>query len=263
MPPTLILVRHAQGLHNVDKDYDIPDPVLTELGQQQCLELKANIMPRIPRDFDVGLILVSPMIRTIQTALLAFGDLIAQGVPIVADADWQENSTAPCDTGTPLPQLLTLFPQVNFSLVDPLFPDKSSTPLAAARYGHTRRAILARGQRALTGIRDRYAKYYGDDHGENGDQKEKKKKAIVVVSHSGFLRVGLTGRWYMNADYRVFELEGGGLNSEDEGDGVRLREWEGMDKGGLGKSREVVVPLGDDLPEEEGEEADVEVVDGL
>ncbi|KAK4139157.1 uncharacterized protein C8A04DRAFT_16110, partial [Dichotomopilus funicola] len=171
--------------------------------------------------------------------------------------------TAPCDTGTPLPKLLTLFPQVNFSHVDPLFPDKSSTPLAAARYGHTRRAILARGQRALAGIRDRYAEYYGDHHGENGDQKEKKQKAIVVVSHSGFLRVGLTGRWYMNADYRVFELEGGDSSSGEGDEGVRLREWEAMEKGGLGKSRVVVVPLGDDLPEEEGEEADVEVVDAL
>lgn len=46
-------------------------------------------MPRIPRDLDVGLIVVSPMRRTIETALLAFGDLIARGIPVVAHAGWQ------------------------------------------------------------------------------------------------------------------------------------------------------------------------------
>jgi hypothetical protein len=46
-------------------------------------------MPRIPNDLDVGLIIVSPMKRTIETALLAFGDLIDRGVPIVAHAGWQ------------------------------------------------------------------------------------------------------------------------------------------------------------------------------
>lgn len=46
-------------------------------------------MPRIPNDLDVGLIIVSPMKRTIETALLAFGDLIERGIPIVAHAGWQ------------------------------------------------------------------------------------------------------------------------------------------------------------------------------
>jgi hypothetical protein len=40
----------------------------------------------------VGLIIVSPMKRTIETALLAFGELVERGVPIVAHAGWQGTS---------------------------------------------------------------------------------------------------------------------------------------------------------------------------
>ncbi|KAH6842367.1 histidine phosphatase superfamily [Chaetomium sp. MPI-CAGE-AT-0009] len=226
MPPTVILVRHAQALHNVDKDYTIHDPVLSDLGRKQCAELKAHIMPRIPKDFDVGLIIVSPAIRTIETALLAFGDLIDKGVPIVAHAGWQENSLQPCDTGSPLPTLATLFPQVDFTTVDPLYPDKTSAA-AAPLYGYTRQAITSRGETVLRELRAR------------------PEKAVVVVSHSGFLRVGVTGRFFMNADFRVFEFL-----PEGEGDG--LRSWEGMEEGGMGWSWERVVPLGDGLPDAEG-----------
>ncbi|KAH6617477.1 histidine phosphatase superfamily [Chaetomium tenue] len=243
MPPTVILVRHAQALHNVEKDYSLHDPVLSELGRQQCAELKAHITPTILKDLDVGLIIVSPSIRTIETALLAFGDLIGKGVPIVAHAGWQGNSLSPCDTGTPLPTLTKLFPQIDFSTVDPLYPDKTS-PAAAPIYGCTRPAILARGQAVLRDLRAR------------------PEKAVVVVSHSGFLRVGVTGRFFMNADFRVVEfLEGDG----EGGGGVGLRLWEGMEAGGMGWSWDRVVPLGDGLPEEDGavDGAAAEVVDGV
>ncbi|KAL2127869.1 hypothetical protein VTI74DRAFT_10031 [Chaetomium olivicolor] len=101
MSPTIILVRHAQALHNVDKDYSLHDPELSELGRQQCAELKANLVPRIPKDLDVGLIIVSPMKRTIETALLAFGELIERGIPIVAHAGWQETPSNPATRDLP------------------------------------------------------------------------------------------------------------------------------------------------------------------
>lgn len=46
-------------------------------------------MGRIPKELDVGLIVVSPMVRTLETAMLAFEGLIDKGVPIVAHAGWQ------------------------------------------------------------------------------------------------------------------------------------------------------------------------------
>lgn len=99
-----------------------------------------------------------------------------------------ENSNKPCDTGTPPAQLAREFPEVDFAAVDPVYPDKTSPPAAA--YHYTRSAILARGQTALGRLRAR------------------PEKVIVVVSHSGFLRVAVTGCFYFNADYRVFDFAG-------------------------------------------------------
>ncbi|KAK4186797.1 histidine phosphatase superfamily [Podospora australis] len=228
MPPTLILVRHAQALHNVDRDYSIADPELSALGREQCLELKANLVPKVLSQEDlpeVGLILVSAMRRTIETALLAFPELIEKGIPIVAHAGWQENSAQPCDIGSSISALKAEFPQVDFSSVDPVYPDKTSP--AGAKYAYNKKAIMARGRSVLAEL------------------KERPEKAIIVVSHSGFLRVGVTGRWYFNADYRVFDFA-----SEDKDD-LSLKEREWTEKGGLGWSFEERVELGYGLPEED------------
>lgn len=52
-----------------------------------------------------------------------------------------------------------------------------------------------------------------------------------MVSHSGFLRVGVSQRHYANADYRVFDF----AKSETD----ELVEWEATEErgGGMGKSR--------------------------
>ncbi|KAK0615360.1 histidine phosphatase superfamily [Bombardia bombarda] len=226
MPPTIILVRHAQALHNVNQDYSIPDPELSELGRNQCNDLKANLLGKIPGEFDVGLIVVSAMRRTIETALLAFGPLIEQGIPIQAHAGWQENSANLCDTGSPIPALVAEFPQVDFSHVDPVFPDKTSP--AGAKYAYTKQAILARGQSSLA---DLYAR---------------PEKVIIVVSHSSFLRQSVTGWWFFNADYRVFDFEE--KKSEDEP--FRLKQWDQTLNGGLGWSWKEQVELGSGLPED-------------
>ncbi|KAL2162495.1 hypothetical protein VTH06DRAFT_7409 [Thermothelomyces fergusii] len=230
-------------------NYAIHDPVLSKLGREQCAQLREHLVPRIPRDLDVGLIIVSPMIRAIETALLAFGELVERGIPIVAHAGWQENSLQPCDTGTPVGELAARFPQVDFSRVDPLYPDKTSAG-AAARYGFTRRAVVGRGRAVLRELRAR------------------PEKAVLVVSHSGFLRVAVTGCYFMNADYRVFEF----ADDDDEGadggggSGPRLREWDETRRGDMGWSWDDRVPLGDGLPDDDGDDDDADpwaAVDGV
>lgn len=71
------------------QDYEIHDPDLTELGRNQSKELREKLIQTLPGQLDVGLILVSPMRRTCQTALIALDWLIEQGVPIQAHAGWQ------------------------------------------------------------------------------------------------------------------------------------------------------------------------------
>ncbi|KAF2966040.1 hypothetical protein GQX73_g7509 [Xylaria multiplex] len=227
MPPTLILVRHAQAEHNDTKDYSIHDPSLTELGREQCVRLRNGLI-QDPLAQQAELIITSPMRRTIQTALGTVDWLIEKGVKIQADADWQENSAKPCDVGSTICKVADEFPGIDYSTVDPVWPDKTSP--AGGRYHYTKAAITARAQGALQ-------KLY-----------ERPEKVIVVVSHSGFLRLGVTGSWFFNADYRVFEFAA----MQGPGSPYRLEQHASTKEkgGGLGYSWTEQVLLGSDLPDE-------------
>ncbi|CBX97123.1 hypothetical protein IAQ61_007937 [Plenodomus lingam] len=233
MPPTLILIRHAQAEHNVSSDWSIRDAPLTELGKQQCLELQESL-----RNSEIGnqveRIVVSAQRRTLQTATIGLDWLIKKGVPVVPSALWQENADKPCDTGSPLDVISSEFPQYDFSHVDPSFPDKT-TKISSNPYAFTQRAILARGQSAL---RELYSR---------------PEKVIAVVSHSGFLRTAVANRMFFNADWRVFTF--------DEDEGARqgklvLKESEETEKkgGGMGRSNIGVFGVVEgDFPAEEEE----------
>ncbi|KFA80127.1 hypothetical protein S40288_04621 [Stachybotrys chartarum IBT 40288] len=140
-----------------------------------------------------------------------------------------QNSDKPCDTGTPVPELEQLFPQVDFSHVDPVFPDKTSD--AGALYKYNRKAILARAQSVLA------------------DLSSRPEKVIAVVSHSAFLRQGVTGYWYFNADYRIFDLTEA-KQGEGQDPKYELKQWELTKAGGMGLSWEDAVDVGTYLPEE-------------
>ena len=136
-----------------------------------------------------------------------------------------ENSAKPCDTGSPVTSIQPDFPDVDFSSVDPVWPDKTSP--AGRPYAYTRESILARGQRGL-------AKLY-----------ERPEKFIFVVSHSGFLRLGVVGWWFFNSDYRIFRFTSASPQYVVEQDERTLT-------GGLGLSRETKVELGFELPDDPG-----------
>ncbi|KAI0121020.1 histidine phosphatase superfamily [Xylariales sp. AK1849] len=226
MPPTLIIIRHAQAQHNATQNYQLHDPDLSELGFNQLKDLRRSLIEH-PVAQNAGLIITSPMRRTIQTALGSVDWLIEKGVRIEADAGWQENSAKPCDTGTPVQFLGAEFPIVDFTSLDPVYPDKV-TPVAS-HYAYHKTALLARAQASLRKLHDR------------------PEKVIIVVSHSAFLRLAVSGCWYFNADYRIFEFEEG----DGKGD-LRLKESrETREKGGgLGWSFSEMVVLGSELPED-------------
>lgn len=138
-----------------------------------------------------------------------------------------ENSAKPCDVGTSAKAIGEEFPQVDLSTLDPVYPDKT-TP-AGAHYAYNKKALLARGQASLRKLYDR------------------PEKVIIVVSHSGFLRLCVTGCWYFNSDYRIFEFEERAADDEP----FRLRQSpETLENGGgLGLSRKEPVELGSDLPD--------------
>lgn len=55
---------------------------------EQCGELRKNLAERFADVRDAAIV-VSPMRRTIQTALLSLDWLLERGIPMQADARWQ------------------------------------------------------------------------------------------------------------------------------------------------------------------------------
>lgn len=80
MPPTLLLIRHAQAEHNVTSDWSIRDAPLTQHGKQQCLELQESLK-QSEIAHKVERIVVSAQRRTLQTATIGLDFLIQKGIP--------------------------------------------------------------------------------------------------------------------------------------------------------------------------------------
>jgi hypothetical protein len=71
------------------EEYDIPDPVLSQKGKQQCATLSEHLQTNQPLSQKVELIVASPLRRTLQTAQLSFPWLISSGIPIIPHANLQ------------------------------------------------------------------------------------------------------------------------------------------------------------------------------
>ncbi|KAF2034579.1 phosphoglycerate mutase-like protein [Setomelanomma holmii] len=217
MPPTLLLIRHAQALHNVAGDWSIHDPKLTELGEQQCRELHTSLQNSTIAH-KVDLIVVSAMRRTLQTATIGLDFLIKKSISVMPHAGWQENADKPCDTGSEISVMEAEFPQFDFSAVDKSYPDKT-TDLESNIYAFTQKAILARGQSCL---KELYAR---------------PEQVIAVVSHAGFLRTAVCNRRFVNADWRVFKFNEEAMKKNGDGKFVLKESQETeMKGGGMGRS---------------------------
>ncbi|KAH8726203.1 histidine phosphatase superfamily [Phaeosphaeriaceae sp. PMI808] len=220
MPPTLILIRHAQALHNQTHDWSFHDPKLTDLGEQQSRELHESIKASKIGN-EVELIVASAMRRTLQTATIGLDWLIKKGIKVLPDPGWQENADKPCDTGSQISVMEKEFPQYDFSTVDPSYTDKT-TNLSTNPYAFTEKAIVARGQTCLETLYKR------------------PEKVIAVVSHSGFLRTAVCNRMFFNADWRVFTFDEEAMAISEAGGEKKfiLKESEETEKngGGMGRS---------------------------
>lgn len=166
----------------------MPDPSLTELGKQQCEELKKAF----PYHDKLTHHIASPMRRTIYTELLSFQEprdstAHASQAKLLAIPELQEVSELPCDTGSEPEALAAEFSTgpwanaVDLSLVHkgwnlkgPTTPYYSTAAKLAERARNARRILRSIGLKhiAATGR---------DAH-------------IVVVTHGGFLHY-FTGDW--------------------------------------------------------------------
>jgi len=162
----IYMVRHAEGTHNVDEDYKSVknmDAPLTQLGKDQCLELRDELLSlkkEIVEEKSLGTstgnnyrnnstrfrqgleylvdgegnisndicVVVSPLTRCIQTALLSFEFLTqtasptkcslnnnGNGVRFIGFEALRETVNYQCDRRRQLSKLSVDFPQIDFS----------------------------------------------------------------------------------------------------------------------------------------------------
>ncbi|KAI9890461.1 MAG: hypothetical protein M1814_003945 [Vezdaea aestivalis] len=198
MSPRIHCVRHAEGLHslNTPHNHHLRDPSLTAKGEQQCHVLQK----KFPAKYDIGLIVCSPLRRTVYTSLLGFDNIVKHGVHVIAHPDLQEISDLPCDSGSPIALLQEEFAglSVDLSLVTPGWESKQGP------YEPTPEAIRARAAEARTWL------------------KAQKESDIVVVTHGGFLHY-LTEDWtranehvgtgWANTEFRSYTFDEATQNS--------------------------------------------------
>lgn len=194
---TLHLVRHAQGFHNVagEKDfkeylsYDYLDASLTPLGWEQVDNLRKHVQAS-GLSKKIELVITSPLTRTMQTAVGAFGgDGYTDGIDVaplmVADAAnsgrpaisslncpsflavelcREHLGVHPCDKRRSKREYESLFPAIDFSLIE-----SDEDTLWKEDIRETNDEVAARGMKFLKWLWTR------------------KEKEIAIVSHSGFL----------------------------------------------------------------------------
>ncbi|VUC30855.1 unnamed protein product [Clonostachys rosea] len=200
MPVTIHLVRHAQGVHNLSRAHEaIHDPDLTELGKQQCAELR----DKFPHHRKLTCLFASPLRRAVQTCLLSFGnDFNAEPhyrKGIVALPDFQEVSESPCDTGSDREVLDEEFKDlINLGFV------KSGWNVVSqyANWDAKVQDLQARAVRARMQLQELTRQMGEDEH-------------IALVTHGAFVHFltgdydGIpAGRGWENTEFRSYHLTG-------------------------------------------------------
>ncbi|CAL0307789.1 unnamed protein product [Lupinus luteus] len=194
---TIHLVRHAQGVHNVEgeknhdayKSYDFFDAHLTPLGWEQVGNLR-NHVKASGLSRRVELVIVSPLLRTMQTAVGVFGGEAykngTNGRPLMMENVGQSNHPAvsnlncppfiavelcreqtgvhPCDKRRTISEYRNMFPGIGFQLIE---SDEDMLWIPDVR--EKTEDVAARGLKFLEWLWTR------------------KEKEIAVVTHSSFL----------------------------------------------------------------------------
>ncbi|GAV62956.1 His_Phos_1 domain-containing protein [Cephalotus follicularis] len=194
---TLHLVRHAQGIHNVEGEKnpdaylseELFDAHLTDHGWQQVDNLH-NHVQACGLLKKIELVITSPLLRTMQTAVGVFGgegytDEIDVPPLMVADAGKSDHAAISslnrppfiavelcrehlgvhwCDKRRSISEYQPLFPAIDFSLIE-----SNDDILWKSDIRETNDEVAARGMKFMNWLWTR------------------KEKEIAIVTHSGFL----------------------------------------------------------------------------
>ncbi|TGO46506.1 hypothetical protein BOTNAR_0583g00020 [Botryotinia narcissicola] len=188
-------MRHGQAYSNIgelDTRGQLRDPKLTFDGIRQC-ELVRTVLNS---NRNIKQIYCSPMIRTIETALTRFRDIMKFSMekPATRIEAWdalREWGSIPCCTGTPVAKLREKFgQQVDFGLIKPGWEDNRETYGDKSRAAKVKESLfkIARNVQKLTrrslisDIRDGDSSILGPYY---------VPYEIAIVSHGGFFETML------------------------------------------------------------------------
>ncbi|KAF2683326.1 phosphoglycerate mutase-like protein [Lentithecium fluviatile CBS 122367] len=107
---SIYLIRHGESLHNVDRTYPHRDPPLTDVGHHSTKNIKMPVSPH--------LILISPMTRTLQTAMNIFPFLrepAPHPIPVQIWPELREAHDAICNIGLSRADMQARYPHFDFS----------------------------------------------------------------------------------------------------------------------------------------------------
>lgn len=127
-------------MDRVQRRHHLRDPHLTELGREQCRQLRSTF----PHHDEISIVMASPLLRTIQTASFCLGPaLIKPEVPFLLIPTAQEIANQPCDIGYPPEELKPMVREmlskedlefdagkIDFSLVEEGWNSKVCFPLS-------------------------------------------------------------------------------------------------------------------------------------
>jgi len=189
-------VRHCEGEHNAAKAagstsaYLLADALLSQSGEEHARRLSrhaAFFNAASPGQYETpDLVVCSPLRRTLQTAMLAFG---GSSVPTLCRPELQETSLTPCDTASP-------------ELGAQLLAEMGWTDLLAEYHSQPEDWHI-KGSEWRTTVRERFRELLAF-------LETREEKSIAVVSHHDFLKANL-GVSLTPGEVRTYGFEGGKL----------------------------------------------------
>lgn len=185
--PLIHIIRHGEAIHNIDRTYAKRDPPLTAAGRDQCQQVELVATP--------DLILISPMTRTLQTALTVFPFLQSDDpfpVPVEVWPDLREAHDAECNKGLGRAELRNKFPRFNF---EPCAEEWDYPQ-------HTIEGATARAERVRKRLKELSNTYHN----------------IAVVAHRGFFAYLVKGRRFNTCEARTYVFA-----TQEEADNVEVR----------------------------------------
>ncbi|CAB9509952.1 Pfam:PGAM [Seminavis robusta] len=187
------IVRHAEGTHNVNKEYSDMvnlDARLTEKGKEQCQRLAQKLQDASPSSAlgqllkNTELVVTSPLTRCLQTAMLSFPTLTDDNekVLFVAHESIRETVNYACDRRRPISELEKHFrDRVDFGEIE-------------QDHDEIWESYVRRSQQLLDKPKESAELHVVADRARDFFQwaKLRPEREMIVCTHSAFLRAFLS-----------------------------------------------------------------------